>query len=93
MITAAEIRKQVKAGIKRFGRYTFEDKGLHEVLDTKPITAALAECTAEEAAAVLKEVRETDPDGEKIVDDLVVNLDHMPEEWFEHVVTVSGAEY
>ena len=42
-ITAVDIDKQLAAAIKKFGMYSYEDKGPDEIMDLTPIVAHLTE--------------------------------------------------
>jgi hypothetical protein len=91
MITSKDILKQLKAALKKFGEYSFDDKGASEVMDLDAICAELRHMPAKDAGEVLKQVEAGDKErGQALVDQLASNMEESPEEWFEEVLRVSG---
>lgn len=93
MITANEIVAKLDEALKKFGTYSFEDKGAQEVMDLKEITSKLEKMTSSKAGEVMKSVAEKHDYGQSLINQLASALDNMPEEWFEDMITISGAEY
>ncbi len=93
MITSKEIIKQLKTALKKFGEYSFLDKGPSEVMFVDPIVAELKKMSAADAGRVLKEVAGAHEHGQFLANHLVSCLDGQPEDWFNEVLRISGAEY
>ena len=92
-IDAKYIIKKLEEALKRFGTYSYYDKGPHEVIDTMAIAAELKKLTAKEAGEILKEVGKHER-GELLRDCLASDMDDVKdEEWFEERIDISGAEY
>jgi hypothetical protein len=92
MITAKEIIKQLKTALKKFGEYSLLDKGPSEVMMVNPIVAELRKMSAEDAGIILKEVAGLHEHGQFLANHLVSCLDDMPEDWFNEILRISGAE-
>ncbi len=93
MITANEITTKLDEALKRFGTYQFEDKGADEIMDMQEIAEKLKTMTSTQAGQVMKQVASSHDRGQQLINDLVMSLDSMDEEWFEDMLNVSGAEY
>ena len=93
MITSKEIVKQLKTALKKFGEYSFLDKGPSEVMFVDPIVAELRKMSAEDAGKVLKEVAGLHKHGQFLANNLVSDLESMPEDWFNEVLRISGVAY
>ena len=48
--------------------------------------------TAEEAGKILKEVGEH-PEGSQLMEDLALEMDDMPEKWFNKILEITGVDY
>lgn len=95
-ITSKTILQELEDALSKFGAYSFDDKGPHEVMNITPITDYIKTLSKEEAAAILKEV--VDAEGysdrnKELASAIVGDCDEMPEEWFDYVIDNSGAEY
>ena len=87
-MTADDIRKQVKAALREFGRYAFADKGANEVMDTKPILDYVKALPAGEARALLLDVATSKEEMcRRLVEDLVCDLDGQPDEWWNELMS------
>jgi hypothetical protein len=80
----------LKFAIKNFGEYTFFDKGPREVMDVRAISKYLSTLSPEDAGGYLERLYHSNPRDEIVNDghcktlanDLICNLDHMPDEWW-----------
>ena len=77
-ITAAEIKKQIKAAIKEFGRYSYVDKGPSEVMNLVPIREAFEAMEPKAVADVLADVRMLKDFGDQFVAEMLVDLQESP---------------
>jgi hypothetical protein len=98
---AADILADLAKALKKFGEYSFDDKGADEVMQTSGYTTKLAALPADQAGLVLKLVGEGREDGrgETLRNFLAGSLDAkdvpgaVSDEWFEVMLKTSGAEY
>ena len=92
--TAKEILQELRDALEQFGTYTFDDKGAQEVMDFYSITSSLRKLPADMVGKILKEVGEGGEDGraESLRDQIYGEFQEMPDDWFEEVGRISGAE-
>jgi len=83
-ITAATIKKDIKAAQKEFGEYTFFDKGARETMDLEFYIQEFKKMSTAQSAKILLEVAKTRA-GELFVSDILVECQEIPEldDWFE----------
>lgn len=93
MITSADIIKQLTEALEKFGTHAFYDKGPDEVMNIDMISIELKTMTAEEVGTILKEVAQSNPHGQNLIDCIIQDLDTELDDWFEKVIEISGAEY
>lgn len=84
MITALEIKIEIATAIKRFGEYSFYDKGPGEVMDLGRIYERMMDMNAQQIADVLADVRTyaaagKPGEGETFVQHMLCDLDDRPE--------------
>ncbi len=89
-ITAKEIESELKAAIRKFGKYSYEDKGAFEILDVDAMAERIAQLEPD-AAADLMDVLYKKPINHRLISDLVVVLQGCPDDWFEAFIEGSGA--
>lgn len=82
-MTSEEILNKMRLAIKKFGEYTFEDKGASEVMDIRELVAALSALSAVDARKVLEEVHDADRYGAILAGELVCGLDGQPTDWWD----------
>lgn len=85
-ITAEQILKELGEALKRFGTYSFDDKGSEEVMDYTRIVSSLRAMPAEEAREVLLGVSRSplyDGRAETLALQLVCGLQDSPDDWWE----------
>jgi DNA invertase Pin-like site-specific DNA recombinase len=76
MITAKEIDAQLTTAIKKFGSYTYDDKGSSEVMELEPIISSFKESKDPvQVVAVLAEL-DRKRRNSRLVSDLISNLDN-----------------
>lgn len=95
-MTANDILIKMNEALNRFGTYSFDDKGAHEVMDISSIVSHVKSLNKEDAAKLLKEVVDAKgfSDRNKSVADAIMgDCDDMLDEWFEYVLENSGADY
>jgi hypothetical protein len=85
-ITSAQVLKDLDSALKEFGRYSFYDKGAHEVMDLRPITRFLKHLTVAEVITFLEALRGTDEQEPRwtLASNLIGAIDDGPwheEEW------------
>lgn len=93
MITSKEILDKLRAALKKFGEYSFDDRGPSEVMDVDAILAELAHMPAASAGRVLLEVSAehvTGGRGLALATYLVSRLECQDANWLEEVMKVSG---
>jgi len=95
-MTTEDVLIKMAEALTRFGTYSFDDKGPHEVMDIFSITNFVKLLPKEKAAKFLKEI--VDSEGysdrnKKVANAIVGDCDDMPDEWFEYVLENSGTEY
>lgn len=92
----------LKSAIKDFGEYNFFDKGPREVMDVRAISEYLSTLSPEDAGGYLESLYHSNPRDEivnnghckTLANNLLCNLDHMPEEWWNIMCTSSpSVEY
>jgi hypothetical protein len=85
-----KIMGEINSALRRFGKYSFEDKGPEEVMNVQPIATELKTKSLEEVAEILKEVLDNYDKFSKVgdkshaksmVDCLIHSLDDM--DWFD----------
>lgn len=82
---------EYRTAIKKFGTYSFWDKGPSEVMNLSPFVSALREMTAEDAAQKLKELSDMGDGQARVVNEMLVDLQDM-DEWLDQVLDISGLE-
>ena len=87
-----EIIDDMEDGLKQFGEYTFCDKGPDEVMSFK-FMPKIKKLTGLEARALLEKVSEYSDHGETVANSIVMGLDHMPEDWFDDLLSGDILEY
>lgn len=70
VLLAIEFDAEIKQAIKRFGRYSFNDKGPHEVMDVESCARRLRALPALDALSVLKDLAKSQ-DGCALVSSLL----------------------
>ena len=95
-MTPEDVLIKITETLTRFGTYSFDDKGPHEVMDIFSITNYIKSLSKEKAAKFLKEI--VDSEGysnrnKKVANSIVGDCDDMSDEWFEYVLKNSGTEY
>lgn len=109
MITSTEILEKLDEALKKFGTYSFDDKGPDEVMDIDSIVKQLKILTPEQAGSILKEVSSSksydlsnsyfflffseNNRKKRLAETLVNYLETMPDEWFEKMLEISEVEY
>ena len=91
---AAQLLKELEEALVMFGEYSFDDKGCFEVMDLYSTVNQIKKLPPDIAGLILKEVSEGGRDGrgEVLRDSLYGELQEMPDDWFEEVGNISGAE-
>lgn len=95
-ITSGQILEEMATAIKRFGTYTFDDKGPREVMNVQSIAKKIKAMPKERAARFLKEMIDAEGyEGRNVelANVLAGNCEDMDEEWFGYVLDNSGAKY
>lgn len=94
IMTSKIILAKLNEALKKFGTYSFDDKGADEIMDIASINGKLRKLSPEKAGLILKEViNSSNKRGKALAECLVSDLDDMPEKWFNTLLEVSGAEY
>jgi GTPase involved in cell partitioning and DNA repair len=84
-----EIMNKIDYAIEQFGKYTFDDKGSHEVMDISKIVSKLSKKSIEETANILSEILDNYKDekrSKRVVDDIIGEFDNLPEEDFDRLL-------
>ena len=91
---AKEILQELRDALEQFGTYSFDDKGAYEVMDLNSISSSLRKLPSDMVGKILKEVGEGGEDGraESLRDQIYGEFQEMPDDWFEEVGRISGAE-
>jgi hypothetical protein len=79
-----KILTELDNAIKRFGVYTYHDKGASEIMELVTIDKELNDLSTQEVIDVLKYLLDNHQDSKVLVDDLVQNLDHRED--FEDIL-------
>jgi len=92
--TAEKILEELDEALVKFGTYSFDDKGAYEVMDFYSITSRLRKLPSDMVGKILKEVGEGREDGrgESLRDQIYREFQEMPDDWFDEVGRISGAE-
>lgn len=83
IMTSKDIIKAIKEALKRFGTYSYFDKGCSEVMDVYGIVTQLNELPVEECKKILVEVwnsKSVGNAGKKFVGEAVVGMQDVDEE-------------
>ena len=73
-----KILKDLGSALKRFGTYSFDDKGAREVMHTSDIVNKLKELGPKDAGLVLLEISQSplyDGRGEQLAQELICSMD------------------
>lgn len=83
-ITAASIKRDIKAAQKEFGKYAYFDKGAREVMDIELYIKEFKKMSTTESARILLEVVKTEA-GRVFVGDVLVECQEIQEldDWYE----------
>jgi hypothetical protein len=94
-MTAENILEKLNEALTKFGTYSFDDKGPHEVMNIGAISDYIKTLSKEDAVAIIKEVIDVEGYSKRkvLADAIVGDCDNMPEDWFDYVLDNSGAEY
>ena len=95
-MTPKDVLIQMKEALKRFGTYSFDDKGPHEVMDIFSITNYVKLLPKEEAVEFIKEIVDSQGYSDRnkdVANAIFGDCDDMSDEWFKYVLENSGAEY
>jgi hypothetical protein len=87
--TAADIMKKIDEAIKRFGSYSFDDKGPDEVMDIDSITVKLKGKPIKEIASILSEILDNYSDSKRalrFVECIIGEFDYLPEDEFTELL-------
>ena len=79
-----KILTELDNAIKRFGVYTYHDKGASEIMELATIDKELNDLSTEEVIKILKYLLDNHQDSKILVDELVQNLDHRED--FEDIL-------
>lgn len=94
-MTHKQVFKDLDAALKQFGTYSYYDKGVDEVFDAQPIADYLKTLSAKDAGIWMKGLLAHEH-GEHLLNSLPNYLDGdstVSDQWFEEMVTTSGANY
>lgn len=86
---AAELIEKIDAAIKRFGTYSYDDKGPYEVMNMKEIMTGLQSKPVKEIGKILSEVLDAYPvygRAHSFVCCVIGELDYLPEEEFDELL-------
>jgi len=86
---AAELIDKIDAAIKRFGTYSYDDKGPYEVMNMKEIMIGLQSKPTAEIGKILSEVLDSYPNygrAHSFVCCVLGELDYLPEEEFDELL-------
>lgn len=84
-MTTKKLLKDLDAALKRFGTYSYYDKGVDEVFDASPAVSYVKSLTAKKAVEFLLALKKHEH-GEHLVNHIVCCCDDADEKWFEDVV-------
>lgn len=92
-MTSQECVAEIKYALKMFGEYTYNDKGPHEVMDMGSFISKFKALPALETKKILLEVLELDQQfGEKFVSAVLVDMQDVPDEYWEELMTSEKLE-
>jgi hypothetical protein len=80
---ALRVLSETKTAIKTFGRYSFDDKGPHEVMSIGVLADELRVLPPEEAGAYLEALAVLGPDYKTVADALLSTMDDASTPWWE----------
>lgn len=61
MSLSEQLKTKIDAAIKKFGEYTYRDKGLHEIMDTEEVVTNLfAGVSAKDVGAAIDQLYQSD---------------------------------
>jgi hypothetical protein len=86
---ATEIMKKIDEAIKRFGSYSFDDKGPDEVMDIDSVTAKLKGKPVKEIGSILSEILDNYSDSKRalrFVECIIGEFDYLPEDEFTELL-------
>jgi len=86
---AAKLIDKIDAAIKKFGTYSYDDKGPYEVMNMKEIMIGLQSKPVKEIGKILSEVLDGYPNygrAHRFVCCVLGELDYLPEEEFDEIL-------
>lgn len=87
--TAAYIMEKIDDAIKRFGIYSFDDKGPDEVMDIDSIVRSLSGKSVKEIGSILSEILDNYSDSKRalrFVECIIREFDYLPEDEFTELL-------
>lgn len=83
-MTPQDVYQELKANLKQFGEYSYQDKGAHEIMDLPPIVNFLKPKSATEIVNFLESLHQIDPITEILITDLLYDLQDHPQ--FDQII-------
>ena len=88
-----EIIEDMHYSLKEYGNYTFWDKGPQEVMDIDKWVSEMKDLSANKAKEFLEKVYDYSKEGSKVANCIISDLEDMPDDWWDELMSGEKLEY